>query len=308
MKSFGHHAVLIAAMLLPVTCMANPALLEATPAQQQLAALETANDGRIGVFALNTATNQRIDYRANERFPFCSTHKAMGVAAILKKSMSDPDLMRQRITYGSEDLVSYSPETQKHIDEGMTVRELCAATMILSDNSAINLLVKKLGGPQAVNSFARSIGDHRFRLDRWEPRLNTAIPGDLRDTSTPAAMARSLRMLVLGDALAAAQREQFKTWLIANTTGDARIRAGVPRGWIVGDKTGTGDYGTNNDIGVIWPPNCAPIVITVYSTQNRREAKPRDEVVASATRIAIKDLARRDQCLKSALTSPLGGE
>ncbi|MDN8127273.1 class A beta-lactamase, partial [Burkholderia multivorans] len=159
-----------------------------------------------------------------------------------------------------------------------------------SDNTAANELMKLIGGPAAVTAYARSIGDDTFRLDRWETELNTALPGDLRDTTTPAAMAASLRVLVLGDALPAAQRAQLIEWLRGNKVGDKRIRAGVPTGWRVGDKTGTGDYGTTNDAGVLWPPSRAPIVLAVYYTQTRADAKAKDDVIATATRIAIATL------------------
>ncbi|MBU9376073.1 PenA family class A beta-lactamase [Burkholderia multivorans] len=254
------------------------------------AALERAAGGRLGVCAIDTATGRRALYRADERFPFCSTFKAMLGAAVLAQSVAHPGLLQQRVTYGRSDLVNYSPVTERHVHTGMTVAELCAATIQYSDNTAANELMKRIGGPAAVTAYARSIGDDTFRLDRWETELNTALPGDLRDTTTPAAMAASLRVLVLGDALPPAQRAQLIEWLRGNKVGDKRIRAGVPTGWRVGDKTGTGDYGTTNDAGVLWPPSRAPIVLAVYYTQARADAKAKDDVIAAATRIAIATL------------------
>lgn len=259
-------------------------------APASFAALERAAGGRLGVCAIDTATGRRALHRADERFPFCSTFKAMLGAAVLAQSVAHPGLLQQRVTYGRSDLVSYSPVTERHADTGMTVAELCAATIQYSDNTAANELMKLIGGPAAVTAYARSIGDDTFRLDRWETELNTALPGDLRDTTTPAAMAASLRVLVLGDALPAAQRAQLIEWLRGNKVGDKRIRAGVPAGWRVGDKTGTGDYGTTNDAGVMWPPSRAPIVLAVYYTQTRADAKAKDDVIATATRIAIATL------------------
>ncbi|WP_342221871.1 class A beta-lactamase [Candidatus Fukatsuia endosymbiont of Tuberolachnus salignus] len=253
--------------------------------QEKLSELEKISGGRLVLFAINTANNLTVQYRAVERFPVTSTFKVLAVAAILKQSVTDRQLLQQRITYNPKDLVSYSPITEKHL--GMTVEELCAATIQYSDNTAVNLLMKLLGGPKAVTEFARSIGDHTFRLDRWETDLNSAIPGDLRDTSTPVAMAKSVQRLVLGDALPPAQREKLQVWLKGNTTGDASIRAGIPEGWVVGDKTGGGDYGTTNDIGVLWPPTAAPIVVAIYFTQNEKDAQTRKDVIASATRILI---------------------
>jgi beta-lactamase class A len=168
--------------------------------------------------------------------------------------------------YGKADLIANSPITEKHVATGMSVAGLCAATIQYSDNAAANVLLKLLGGPAEVTAFARRIGDQAFRLDRTEPELNTSIPGDLRDTTTPAAMSDSVQRLVLGDALGAGQRDQLKTWLLGNTTSADRFVAGVPAGWKVADKTGAGSYGSNNDVGVLWPPAGAPLVLSVYLT------------------------------------------
>lgn len=256
----------------------------------ELEKLESTAGGRLGVYAVNTANNQQIHYRAEERFPFCSTSKVIAVSAILKNSEKNPSLLSEPVKYTQKDLDmgGYSPITQKYLGHGMTIEELCKATLEYSDNTAMNLLIKKLGGPQAVTAFARSIQDNFFRLDRWEPELNTAIPGDERDTTTPSAMGKSLQKLTLGNALPSAQRKKLVTWLKNNTTGDHRIRAGVPKTWIVGDKTGTGSYGTTNDIAIIWPPNSAPIIMVIYFTQDKKPAAPNDDVISSATRLLIK--------------------
>lgn len=256
-------------------------------AQQKLADLEKISGGRLGVYAINTANNHRILYRAAARFPMCSTNKMMGVAAILHKSQNDPNFLNQKIYYKKKDLVVYSPVTAEHVEDGMTIAELCAATLTTSDNTAINLLMKQIGGPKGVTAFARSIGDRRFRLDRWEPELNSALPGDIQDTSTPLAMATSLQRLGLESGLLNTQREQLQSWLKNNKTGDLRIRAGVPRNWIVGDKTGTCKFGTTNDIGILWPPNGLPIVLAIYFTQNEENAAPREDILASVTRIIL---------------------
>lgn len=253
----------------------------------QLAALEKSFGGRIGVFALDTANGARIEYRAQERFAFCSTFKLLLISDILKRSERDAGLLQRHISYSRKDLATYSPITEKHVGSGMTVAALCAAAIQYSDNTAANLLLKIVGGPAAVTAFARSIGDREFRLDRWETELNTAIPGDLRDTSTPEAMGRDLRRLVLGDALPPRDRERLRDWMYGTTTGAARIRAAVPADWKVGDKTGTGDYGTANDIAVVWPPHRAPIVIAVYTTQHAKAAKARNDVIASSARIVV---------------------
>jgi beta-lactamase class A len=258
--------------------------------ETKLESLEKSSGGRIGISAFDTTTNKHFNFRSEERFPFSSTFKAVLAAAILKEASANDHLLSKRIPIDKETVQSagYSPITSKHVDTGMTVSELCAATLQYSDNLAANLLIKELGGLGAVNKFTKFIGDDSFRLDRWEPNLNTAIPEDVRDTTTPAAMERTLRSVVLGDILNPKQREQIQDWLKGNTTGASRIKAGVPSNdWIVGDKTGTGDYGTTNDIAVLWPPNRAPIVIVVYFTQKEKDAKPREAIVAEATKIVI---------------------
>jgi beta-lactamase class A len=268
-------------------CAATAPGNKTAAAQARLAALETASGGRLGVYALNTADGSVIAHRGDERFPLCSTFKLVASAAILAQQMREPDLLSQRIKYTPVEVVTYSPITEKHLENGMTVAELCAAAIQYSDNTAGNMLIKILGGPPAVTAFARSIGDNEFRLDRWETELNAAIPGDARDTTTPAAMAATVQKLVLGNSLAAPQREQLQVWLRGNTTGATRIRAGVPAGWIVGDKTGGGDYGTNNDVAVLWPPGKPPIVLALYMTLREKDAKPKNEVLAEATRVVV---------------------
>jgi len=269
------------------------ALLAATPAspQQQLAALEHAAGGRLGVSAINARTGATVTHRADERFPMCSTFKAMLAAAVLARQASDATVLEKRIRYQQTELVTYSPITEKHLADGMTVAELCAATVQYSDNSAANFLMKLLGGPQAVTAFARSIGNQVFQLERWETELNSAIPGEVRDTSSPAAMTHSLQQLLLGEALPAPQRQQLESWMRGNTTGDQRIRAGLPAGWSAADKTGSGAYGTVNDIGVAWSPDGTPLVIAVYYTREVKNAPTNQDIITAATRIVATALA-----------------
>lgn len=285
--------VLSVAALAPLVGLIDGAAL-AEPgtraARDRLRALEAKAGGRLGVAAISTHDGARVDYRAEERFAFCSTFKGIAVPAVLKRSETERGLLDRRIAYGKDKLVTYSPVTEKHVDTGMTVAELCAAAIQYSDNTAANLIIELLGGPAAVTRFARSIGDTVFRLDRMETALNTAIPGDPRDTTTPAAMTRDLQRLALGDLLGTPQRARLIQWLVGNKTGDKRIRAAVP-GWRVADKTGTGEHGTTNDIAILWPPRGAPIVMTIYFTQSKPDAPARDDVVADAARIVVAALA-----------------
>jgi beta-lactamase class A len=269
---------------------AAPAVL--AQAQARLAALEQAAGGRLGVAALDTGDGRLLAYRADERFPMCSTFKAIAAAAILAHGQNVPGWLEQRVRYTRADLVSYSPITEQHLEQGMSIGALCAATIEYSDNAAANLLMALIGGPGGVTGFARSVGDTVFRLDRWETELNSAIPGDERDTTTPAAMAALLRRVALDDGLAPAQREQLQNWMRGNTTGAARIRAGVPAAWAVADKTGTGSYGSSNDIGIVFPPAGAPLVLALYYTQAQADARANSEILAAAAAIAVKAFGR----------------
>ncbi|MDT9046366.1 SED family class A beta-lactamase [Escherichia coli] len=258
--------------------------------QQQLSELEKNSGGRLGVALIDTADNSQILYRGDERFPMCSTSKTMVAAAVLKQSETQHDILQQKMVIKKADLTNLNPVTEKYVDKEMTLAELSAATLQYSDNTAMNKLLEHLGGTSNVTAFARSIGDTTFRLDRKEPELNTAIPGDERDTTSPLAMAKSLHKLTLGDALAGAQRAQLVEWLKGNTTGGQSIRAGLPEGWVVGDKTGGGDYGTTNDIAVIWPEDRAPLILVTYFTQPQQDAKWRKDILAAAAKIVTEGL------------------
>lgn len=275
-------------VLVAAAAASLPAIAGAT--SHRLAALEASTGGRIGVFGVNTGSGAAIGHRAHERFPFCSTFKLLAVSAILKRSEVEAALLERRVRYTGDDLVNNSPVTGQHTGDGMTVAALCAAALQYSDNTAANLIVGLLGGPGAVTAFARSVGDDRFRLDRLETALNTAIPGDHRDTSTPAAMTADLRGVALGDVLAVPQRDQLATWMRGCTTGAKRIRAAIPADWVVADKTGSGDYGTANDIAVLWPPGKPALVLSVYSTREQENAPFRDDTVAEAAKLAIEAL------------------
>lgn len=262
--------------------------------EQQLSALEKSTQGRLGVALINTADNSQITYRGNERFAMASTSKVMAVAALLKESEQKADLLDKNISIKQSDLVAYSPIVEKHLTTGMTLAQLSAATLQYSDNTAMNKILAHLGGPEKVTQFARSINDITYRLDRSEPELNTAIHGDPRDTTSPLAMAKSLQALTLGDALGQYQRNQLITWLKGNTTGDNSIKAGLPKQWIVGDKTGSGDYGTTNDIAVIWRENQAPLILVIYFTQQEQNAKSRKDIIVKATEIVTKPFIKQN--------------
>lgn len=263
--------------------------------QTKLENLEKKFNGRIGVYAINTNNSQIIAYREIERFPVQSTLKLIGVSALLNESVKNKRLLQETIHYTKTDLIYWHPITGKYVTSGMTLVALAEAAMSYSDNPAINLIMKKLGGPKFITDFAHSIGNQTFNIEHYEGDMNSN-PKDYRDTSTPKDMAISLQKLTLGDILAAYQRKQLVTWMRNNTTGYKRIRAGVPLGWVVADKTGSGEYGIANDIGIMWSPLCKPIVLAIYTVRNIQNAKRRDDIVALTTSLIFEEFAKSDRC------------
>lgn len=260
---------------------------------QEFTRLQTKHDARLGVYAVDTGSGGSVAFHADERFAYASTFKALAAAAVL--DTTTPPQLDEVIRYTADDLVTYSPITERHLDTGMSLRDLCDAAVRHSDNTAGNLLVRRLGGPAALDAALTAIGDDVTSVDRYEPDLNSAVPGDTRDTSTPRALARDLRAYVLGDALAEDDRALLTDWLRRNTTGATVIRAAVPGDWVVGDKTGSGHYGGRNDIAVLWPPNRAPIAMAVMTSRSEQRAKPVDALIVDAARVAVaalEDLAK----------------
>jgi beta-lactamase class A len=255
-----------------------------------IGAIEKRAGGRLGVSVFDTQTGRRIRHRADERFPMCSTFKLLLAAAILNRIENGMEQDSTWLTYTKDDLLDYAPITRAHVKQGgMGVYDLMAAAIEYSDNTAANLLLKDLGGPAKWTAFARWLGDNVSRLDRNEPSLNTSIPGDPRDTTSPDAMMNDLRQLIAGGP----RHNQSATlvpMMLACKTADNRIRAGLPRGWKCGNKTGSGANGSTNDIAVVWPPHRKPVFMTVYFTQSKLELAAREAVIADVARIASKAL------------------
>ena len=215
----------------------------------------------------------------------CSTSKLLTAGAVLTRVDQGKEQLNRMVHFSKSDLVAYSPMTEKRVAQGMSIEALCAAAVMLSDNTAANLLLATIGGPPGFTRFARSLGDNVTRLDRNEPTLNEALPGDPRDTTSPAAIMMDMDTLVLGDKLSAPSRALLKDWLVANTTGGKQLRAGVPKNWKVGDKTGSGDHGTANDIGILWPPSHPPLVAAVYLTGTTVDPEARETTIAGVGKL-----------------------
>lgn len=251
-----------------------------------LAQLEARSTGRLGVAVQDLETGRRYSYRGEERFPMCSVFKWTLAACVLARVDKGQEDLGRRIIFDRSDLQPHSPGTEGHVGApGMTLAALCEAAITLSDNAAANLLLKSVGGPAGLTAWLRSQGDKVTRLDRWETALNSALPGDARDTTSPDAMIYLLNRLTQGQALSAASRTQLNAWLAANTTGDARLRAGLPAGWRVGDKTGSGDRGTTNDVAVITPPGRRPLLVAAFLTGGPPSNDARNAILADVGRV-----------------------
>lgn len=251
------------------------------PLEATFARLERSSGGALGVAVFDTRTGARLSYRADRPFPMCSTVKLLVAGAVLARIDRGADRLDRRVRFAETDLEAYSPVTKTRVGgNGMSLEELCAAAVTLSDNTAANLILDAVGGPAGLTAFARLLGDEVTRLDRKEPELSEALPDDPRDTTSPAMMLSNMHALVLGSALAPTSQAKLAGWLVGSKTGAARLRAGMPKDWRVGDKTGSGGYGTANDIGVVWPPGRAPVLVAAYLTGASVSPEERDATIA----------------------------
>ncbi|BBX93268.1 class A beta-lactamase [Mycolicibacterium boenickei] len=248
---------------------AAPAL--AAPVDDQIADLERRHNALIGLYAANLDSGRTLAHRSDEMFAMCSTFKGYAAARVLQMVGRRQISLDNRVFVDREAIVPNSPITETHAGAEMTLAELCQAALQRSDNTAGNLLLKTIDGPAGITAFARSIGDERTRLDRWEVELNSAIPGDPRDTSTPAALASGYREVLAGDALSPPQRRLLEDWMRANQTSS--VRAGLPEGWTTADKTGSGDYGSTNDVGIAYGPDGQRVLLAVMTRSQADDPK-----------------------------------
>jgi beta-lactamase class A len=278
-------------LLVLLTFLAGNAASAENDAANRIAAIEARMGGRIGVAALDTGSRKRLECRTEERFPMCSTFKFLAAAAVLKRVDEKQENLGRFVPYGATEILEYAPVTKEHLKEGgMALGALCEAAIAQSDNTAGNLLLDTIGGPAGVTKFARSLGDRITRLDRKEPELNSAIPGDERDTTTPGSMLGDMTRLLTDNVLSQSSRRQLEDWLQENKTGASMIRAGVPTNWIIGDKTGRGANGAMNDIAIMRPPNRAPVLLAIYSVGSTATANDRAAAIAEAAKIVAESL------------------
>lgn len=280
----------LAAAPLVMPALAKAAVFSNTPPSDltsRINELERRSGGRLGVAVLDTRTGRKFAWRGDERFRMCSTFKMPLSAAILRRVDQGRERLDRRVTFGRDVLMGNSPVVEKHVDDGMTIAQLCEATITWSDNASANLLLDALGGPADLTRFLRALGDQTTRCDRREPELNTGAPEDLRDTTTPTAILATWKTLLLGDTLSPASRQQLTDWVVANKTGAKRLRAGLPKGWKVGDKTGNNGKDTTNDIGIVWPPGRKPILIAAFHDRGSSDDDARSAVHADIARAVV---------------------
>lgn len=256
--------------------------------EASFAQLEAEHGARLGVYAWDMETGQRLQYRADERFAYCSTGKMLIVGACLQKGSGIG--LDEKISYTSADLLSYAPVTKEHVAQGMTVAELCSAALRMSDNTAANLLLERIGGIEGLKRSLVALHDFVTSPARPEPDLNTARPYEIADTTTPHQLAFDLHAYAFGDILGSKERRQFMDWMMDSPITGSLVRAGTPTGWHVADKSGSGGFGTRNDAAVIFPPHHAPVLLVIMTTHDREDAPSDDALVAAVTRIALSSL------------------
>jgi beta-lactamase class A len=277
-------------------CAVSAPLAPSVGAAARIKAIEDRVGGRIGVYAIDTGSRRTIGHRQGERFAMASTFKLLLAAAILKLSQ-DCLSLNAPIYYTQSDLITYSPVTEPAIDAAtgmgaLTIEQLSAAIVTVSDNTAANLLFIPAFGPEGLTHFLRSHGDSVTRMDRREPELNENRQGDERDTTTPQAMARNVeRFLTTDDVLDMDSREHLAGWLVDCSTGRDRLRAGFPQGWRVGDKTGTGGNGAFNDVAIAFPPSRKPIIIACYLSESAQTNDLKAAAQAEIARITVEEFA-----------------
>lgn len=285
----SRRSLLIGASLAPLA--SRPLFAAEGGIQDKLREIEGAVGGRLGVAALDMETDRRIDYRSSNLFPMCSTFKLLLVGAVLSKVDHGKESLDREIPLSQSDILEYAPAAKALLPKGhMTVSEACYGAISHSDNTAANLLLTSIGGPGALTLFARSLGDRTTHLDRAEPFLNESTPGDARDTTSPAAMLNDLGVLVLQDALGKDTRQQLIDWLVDSRTGAAKLRAGLPNGWKVGDKTGMGEHGSASDLAIAWPPGRRPLLISAYLTEGTATIAERNKALADIARLIVAEL------------------
>lgn len=259
------------------------------PIGDRIALLEQRHNAIVGFYGVDLESNRMFAHRDDDRFAMCSTFKAYLAARVLQKAQHNELALTDTVHIDPAAVVGYSPVAGPKAGSGVALSELCRAALQQSDNTAANALLRTIGGPRAITEFARSIGDEQTRLDRWETDLNSAIPGDPRDTSTPHALGGGIRVLLTGSVLDEHYRKQLEEWMRGNVTSSRSMRAGLPQGWTTADKTGTGDYASTNDVGIAYGPAGRRVLLSIMT--RTRSTDPKAEalqpLIAAVTTLVL---------------------
>lgn len=264
---------------------------------KKLKTIEEKHHIKVGVYAIDTNSKKIIAYHPDDKFPFQSTCKFIGVSALLAKNKNQ-GFLNKTVVIKPKDLLFWHPITGKYINHEVSLKILAEGAISYSDNTAINMIFRELGGLDSINNFARSLGNQSFNISHYEINLNSS-PDKNDDTSTPKDMANSLQSILLGGVLSEQNKSLLTGWMRNNTTGYNRIRAGVPLGWAVADKTGSGSYGIANDIGIAWSPVCKPVILSIYSIGKKSKDKPKDVVIKEVTQVIFETFSRYDSCYQA---------
>lgn len=243
--------------------------------------IESQLGARIGVSIYDVTDNKLWNYNGDTRFPLMSTFKTLACAKLLDDVEKGLQSFSTSTVITKSSLVKWSPVTKKYIGEKFTLKQACSAAMIMSDNTATNIVLTGIKGPKALTQFMRSIGDNVTQLDRVEPYLNEALDGDKRDTTTPNAMVKSLDTLLFGDALSQASKDQLKQWMIDNKVTGSLLRSVLPENWSIADRSGAGGYGSRGITAVVWPDKRSPLIISIYLTQTDASFAQRNKAIAN---------------------------
>ncbi|KAB0479732.1 class A beta-lactamase [Vibrio chagasii] len=241
--------------------------------------IESRVSARIGVAVYDSATKQTWSYKGDERFPMMSTFKTLACANLLYDAENKGLDLDSKVSIKSEDLIVWSPVTKELVDKGISLRDACSATMTMSDNTAANIVLGGIDGPNGLTEFLRSIGDSNTRLEHLEPELNHARPDDARDTTTPKSIVMTLNELMYGDTLSQASKSTLKGWMMGNKVSDGMFRSILPSGWNIADRSGAGAYGSRAITAIVWSEHRDPLIISVALTETEFTLQERDKVI-----------------------------
>lgn len=282
-----------AAFLGLTLCAVSSSMAAAQGLETTVSTWKNKLDARIGVILSDTSSDWELATHADERFPMASTFKSLLCGAVLARVDAGQLSLDETVTFGAEDLLSWSPVTEKRVESGMSVGELCEAAITMSDNAAANLMLERVDGPAGLTAFLRDIGDPTTRLDRTEPGLNESAPGEPRDTTSPRAITSSLSKLLFGDVLQTTSAARLKQWMIDDQVADKLIRSKLPEGWVIGDKTGSGGNGTRGIVAFLETPDADTYLAAIYMTETAASYEQRNEAIADIGRAMIEEIMAR---------------